>query len=432
MIDFWHESHLRFASPVHLAHLSISAILSAFSWNTSLVCFSITGIQLAWQMAVMLVVLATLPGRSRFHNGLLVVHSAVPLGVLGAQLLSLNCDESASHKGRTLMNVAEALVILALSLHLASAVLQLLSAVVEQQFNREAERVANAIAQKHRRDAYAVIGKLRVDGQGASHSPAREWADDAQVLFSHPTSSQDPQPPGDFNFGSAHHHHQEVQSSVLEPSESAVGYTSRHRSLFSLPEPNGYEGDVWVKQMDHLEMVKRRKKSIAILEAAKAKQQQERQDRGDEPPSSSAPATQQQQQQQRLMANRTPPTYRLLPRLMDQLLPPSKSNNNNNTSHLLRSSPVSHQRRGSPSPSPPASYFPTEAELARMPPPVPVTAVAARRVVVDAEGEEGRCGSSSSPHIREGLGRCPTCRMWKLAEDVCVYCNHSKRGYDML
>lgn len=148
MVDFWHEDHVMFTSPLHIAHLSISSILSAFAWSSTLGCFPVLGVQLSWQAVVFLGSLFARPARSMFHNALLTLHAIIPLATIVAQLLSLDC---LGNRSTLSLGFSEALTVAVFVAYIASGVLQVVAAILERSLRLHAEQEAKDIANKHRR-----------------------------------------------------------------------------------------------------------------------------------------------------------------------------------------------------------------------------------------------------------------------------------------
>ena len=120
LTDMWNEEYMQYSSPVHLLHLSTTTVISALSWSTVAGCFVVLSLQLTWQLVIMLLIFWNRPGRSLFHNVILITQACNQLLIVIAQVISLDCG------GRypTNVDVAEGIVLLTLLLHflLAAAV----------------------------------------------------------------------------------------------------------------------------------------------------------------------------------------------------------------------------------------------------------------------------------------------------------------------
>jgi len=66
-------------------------IVSAFSWDTIVGCFSVLAVQLSWQLLIMLLIVWNRPGRSHFHNGILITQACNQLLIVVAQVVALDC-----------------------------------------------------------------------------------------------------------------------------------------------------------------------------------------------------------------------------------------------------------------------------------------------------------------------------------------------------
>jgi hypothetical protein len=202
MIDLWHESFVQFASPIHLLHLSISSIVSAFSSGSPLLCFPVLGTQLVWQSLVFLMTLFALPGRSPFHNGLLVLHASMPLLIIVAGMGSLDCLQ-AKH-----FFLSEVLTILSLVGYFLSAMLQLWMSFVERRYRVGVEQELKDITAKHRRIVF--------------------FMDDVKS-----TDQRERLPPISRHF---------IPPKMVDPDWRS----KRHQDMFSFPmlKEGGYNGDV--------------------------------------------------------------------------------------------------------------------------------------------------------------------------------------------
>lgn len=199
MIDLWHESFVEFASPIHLLHLSFSSIVCAFSSGSPLLCFPVLGTQLVWQSLVFLMTTFSQPGRSPFHNALLMLHSAMPLFLLAAATLSLDCLVSKN------FYLAEWFTVITLCGYFISAVLQVWMSFVERRYRADVEAEFNDISTKHRR-----------------------------IVFVGLTEQQDKLPPISKHF---------VAPRLVDPDWRS----KRHQDMFSFPllRKVGTDGDVW-------------------------------------------------------------------------------------------------------------------------------------------------------------------------------------------
>ncbi|CUF82238.1 membrane-associated protein, putative, partial [Bodo saltans] len=204
MIDLWHENFVEFASPIHLLHLSISSIVCAFSSGSPLLCFPVLGTQMVWQSLVFLMTLFSLPGRSPFQNSLLILHSLMPLFLIAAATLSLDCLMAKN------FYLAEWFTVITLVGYFLSAVLQVWMSFVERRYRADVERELKDITAKHRRIVF--------------------FMDDAGL-----TDQRDRLPPISKHF---------ITPKLIDPDWRS----KRHKDMFSFPllrETDAREGDAW-------------------------------------------------------------------------------------------------------------------------------------------------------------------------------------------
>jgi hypothetical protein len=117
LADMWNVEYMQYSSPVHLLHLSLTTVISAMSRTTIVGCFVVLSLQLTWQLVIMLLIVWNRPGRSLFHNAILITQACNQLLIVIVQVVSLDCGGSFPDN----VNAAETIVCISMMLYLILA-----------------------------------------------------------------------------------------------------------------------------------------------------------------------------------------------------------------------------------------------------------------------------------------------------------------------